>query len=103
MKSPNEIKLEKAAILHYTYKKFSNLTSRRDRCGGKPTKEDVKQCFILEFDRLAFIIASTTTEEEMRNWYQELVAWTDRDTNLKLLRKDVLTHIYMCPWLSSVA
>ncbi|ONM28206.1 Glycosyltransferase-like KOBITO 1 [Zea mays] len=94
MKSPNEIKLEEAAILHYTYTKFSDLTSRRDRCGCKPTKEDVKRCFILEFDRLAFIIASTATEEEMRNWYKEHVVWTDRDTNLKLLRKSVLTRIY---------
>ncbi|CAD6337295.1 unnamed protein product [Miscanthus lutarioriparius] len=53
MKSPNEIKLEEA--LHYTYTKFSDLTSRTDRCGCKPTKEDVKRCFILEFDRLAII------------------------------------------------
>ncbi|KAF6160161.1 hypothetical protein GIB67_016597 [Kingdonia uniflora] len=51
MKSPNEIKLEEAAVLHYTYPKFSDLTSRRDRCGCKPTKEDVKRCFMLEFDR----------------------------------------------------
>lgn len=47
----SEIKLEEAAILHYTYPKFSDLTSRRDRCGCKPTKEDVKRCFMLEFDR----------------------------------------------------
>ncbi|CAO2161712.1 unnamed protein product [Urochloa humidicola] len=94
MKTPNEIKLEEAAILHYTYTKFSDLTSRRDRCGCKPTKEDVKRCFILEFDRLAFIIASTATEEEMRNWYREHVVWTDKDINLKLLRKGVLTRIY---------
>ncbi|KAF5202174.1 Glycosyltransferase-like [Thalictrum thalictroides] len=51
MKTPNEIKLEEAAVLHYTYPKFSDLTSRRDRCGCKPTKEDVKRCFMLEFDR----------------------------------------------------
>ncbi|XP_062230558.1 glycosyltransferase-like KOBITO 1 [Phragmites australis] len=94
MKTPNEIKLEEAAILHYTYTKFSDLTSRRDRCGCKPTKEDVKRCFILEFDRLAFIIASTATEEEMRNWFRERVMWNDKDTNLKLLRKGVLTRIY---------
>ncbi|ONM00498.1 Glycosyltransferase-like KOBITO 1 [Zea mays] len=50
-KSPNEIKLEEAAVLHYTYTKFSDLTSRRDRCGCKPTKEDVKRCFMLDFDR----------------------------------------------------
>ncbi|GJN38228.1 hypothetical protein PR202_gb27251 [Eleusine coracana subsp. coracana] len=94
MKTPNEIKLEEAAILHYTYTKFSDLTSRRDRCGCKPTKEDVKRCFILEFDRLAFIIASTATEEEMRNWFREHVVWTDKDTNLKLLRKGVLTRYH---------
>ncbi|KVH94763.1 hypothetical protein Ccrd_003165 [Cynara cardunculus var. scolymus] len=68
MKNPNEIKLEEAAVLHYTYTKFSDLTSRRDRCGCKPTKDDVKRCFMLEFDRAAFIIASTATEEEMLSW-----------------------------------
>eukprot|EP00250_Pteridium_aquilinum_P010219 c19222_g1_i1 orf=711-1865(-) len=51
MKSPKEIKLEEAAVLHYTYTRFSDLKSRRDRCGCKPTKEDVKRCFMLEFDR----------------------------------------------------
>ncbi|CAN4109159.1 unnamed protein product [Withania somnifera] len=68
MKNPKEIKLEEAAVLHYTYPKFSDLTSRRDRCGCKPTKEDVKRCFMLEFDRAAFIIASTLSEEEMLRW-----------------------------------
>ncbi|KAK4483538.1 hypothetical protein RD792_010736 [Penstemon davidsonii] len=94
MKTPNEIKLEEAAVLHYTYAKFSDLTSRRDRCGCKPTKEDVKRCFMLEFDRAAFIIASTATQEEMLNWYHEHVVWTDRTVNLKLLRKGILTRIY---------
>lgn len=47
----SEIKLEEAAVLHYTYAKFNDLTSRRDRCGCKPTKDDVKRCFMLEFDR----------------------------------------------------
>ncbi|MED6146950.1 Glycosyltransferase-like KOBITO 1 [Stylosanthes scabra] len=94
MKTPNEIKLEEAAILHYTYPKFSDLTSRRDRCGCKPTKEDVKRCFMLDFDRSAFIIASTATEEEMLQWYRERVVWTDKTLNLKLLRKGILTRIY---------
>ncbi|KAL9233803.1 hypothetical protein vseg_008752 [Gypsophila vaccaria] len=94
MKTPNEIKFEEAAVLHYTYSKFSDLTSRRDRCGCKPTKEDVKRCFMLEFDRAAFIIASTATEEEMQKWYQEHVVWGDRPLNLKLLRKGILTRIY---------
>ncbi|KAJ6835794.1 glycosyltransferase-like [Iris pallida] len=94
MKSPNEIKLEEAAVLHYTYTKFSDLTSRRDRCGCKPTKEDVKRCFMLDFDREAFIIASTATEEEMLRWFHERVVWTDKPVNLKLLRKGILTRIY---------
>ncbi|PUZ39867.1 hypothetical protein GQ55_9G377800 [Panicum hallii var. hallii] len=93
-KSPNEIKLEEAAVLHYTYTKFSDLTSRRDRCGCKPTKEDVKRCFMLDFDRAAFIIASTASEEEMLRWYNERVVWNDKQMNLKLLRKGVLTRIY---------
>ncbi|KAI4323487.1 hypothetical protein L6164_023086 [Bauhinia variegata] len=94
MKTPNEIKLEEAAVLHYTYAKFSDLTSRRDRCGCKPTKEDVKRCFMLEFDRSAFIIASTGTEEEMLKWYNEHVVWGDKDIRMKLLRKGILTRIY---------
>ncbi|XP_016444827.1 glycosyltransferase-like KOBITO 1 [Nicotiana tabacum] len=94
MKTPKEIKLEEAAVLHYTYSKFSDLTSRRDRCGCKPTKDDVKRCFMLEFDRSAFIIASTATEDEMLNWYREHVVWTDKAVNLKLLRKGILTRIY---------
>ncbi|KAA3464209.1 glycosyltransferase-like KOBITO 1 [Gossypium australe] len=94
MKTPNEIKLDNAAVLHYTYAKFSDLTTRRDRCGCKPTQEDVKRCFILEFDRAAFIIASTATEEELLHWYREHVVWGDKDLRLKLLRKGILTRIY---------
>ncbi|KAI3968253.1 hypothetical protein MKX01_018556 [Papaver californicum] len=94
MKTPNEFKLDEAAILHYTYPKFSDLTSRRDRCGCKPTKEDVKRCFMLEFDRAAFIIASTATEEEMRRWYHEHIVWSDKALNMKLMRKGILTRIY---------
>lgn len=55
----SEIKLEEAAVLHYTYAKFSDLTSRRDRCGCKPTKEDVKRCFMLEFDRSVSSVPSS--------------------------------------------
>ena len=47
----SEIKLDEAAVLHYTYPRFSDLTLRHDRCGCRPTKEDVRRCFMLEFDR----------------------------------------------------
>ncbi|BBG96473.1 elongation defective 1 protein / ELD1 protein, partial [Prunus dulcis] len=69
------VKFEEAAVLHYTYARFSDLTSRRDRCGCKPTKEDVKRCFMLEFDRSAFIVASTATKDEMLKWYHEHIVW----------------------------
>jgi hypothetical protein len=49
---------------------------------------------MLEFDRSAFIIASTATEEEMRHWYRDRIVWTDKDLNLKLMRKGLLTRIY---------
>ncbi|KAM7530033.1 hypothetical protein LguiB_033443 [Lonicera macranthoides] len=93
-RTPNEIKFNETAVLHYTYPKFSDLTSRRDRCGCKPTTEDVQRCFMLEFDRDAFIIASTATEEEMRDWYREHVVWTDNDLKTRLLKKGILTRIY---------
>ncbi|KAL4587466.1 hypothetical protein LXL04_000337 [Taraxacum kok-saghyz] len=89
-----EVKFDEAAVLHYTYTKFSDLTSRRDRCGCKPTKEEVKRCFMLEFDRAAFIIASTATEEEMLNWYREHVVWTDKELQKKLMKKGILIRIY---------
>ncbi|XP_071909321.1 glycosyltransferase-like At2g41451 isoform X1 [Coffea arabica] len=94
MKEPKEIKFEEAAVLHYTYSKFSDLTSRRDRCGCKPTQEDVKRCFMLDFDRNAFIIASTASEAEMHQWYHERVIWTDTALKQKLLKLGILTRIY---------
>ncbi|KAI3788257.1 hypothetical protein L2E82_01017 [Cichorium intybus] len=93
-KPPIEVKFDEAAVLHYTYTKFSDLTSRRDRCGCRPTKEDVKRCFMLDFDRAAFVIASTATEEEMLNWYREHVVWTDRGLKKKLMKKGILIRIY---------
>ncbi|XP_073525382.1 uncharacterized protein [Phyllobates terribilis] len=94
MNTPTEIKLDEAAVLHYTYSKFSDLTSRRDRCGCKPTKEDVKRCFMLEFDRDAFIIASTATRGEMLSWYREHVVWGEMNLKLKLLKKGILSRVY---------
>ncbi|GJT66772.1 hypothetical protein Tco_1018252 [Tanacetum coccineum] len=61
-KIPNAVMFHEAAVLHYIYAKFSDLTSRLDRCGCKPTKEHVKKCFFLEFDSDAFIIVSSSTE-----------------------------------------
>ena len=51
MHAVRETKLTEAAVLHYTYAKFSDVLSRRSRCSCKPNKEDVKRCFMLDFDR----------------------------------------------------
>ncbi|KAK1428870.1 hypothetical protein QVD17_17710 [Tagetes erecta] len=91
---PNETQFTEAAILHYTYAKFSYLTSRRERCGCKPTINHLKKCFFLDFDRDAFIIASSATEEEMLNWYHEHVVWMNKDLNQKLIKEGILTRIY---------
>jgi hypothetical protein len=61
----SEIKFEEAAVLHFTYTKFSDLTSRRDRCHCKPTKEDVKRCFMLEFDRAVSVLQPTSFLREI--------------------------------------
>ncbi|XP_073156853.1 glycosyltransferase-like At2g41451 [Henckelia pumila] len=93
-KIPKEISFNEAAVLHYTYAKFSDLTSRRDRCRCKLTREDIERCFMLEFDRAAFVIASIATEEEMLRWYHDHVVWDDRELNSKLLKEGVLTRIH---------
>ncbi|KAH9648935.1 glycosyltransferase-like KOBITO 1 [Citrus sinensis] len=66
----------------------------RDRCSCKPAKEDVKRCFMLEFDRAAFIFASTATEDEMLSWNREHVVWADKTLKRKLMMKGILTRIY---------
>ncbi|KAK9671126.1 hypothetical protein RND81_12G008400 [Saponaria officinalis] len=93
-RKPKEATLKEAAILHYTYSRFSDLISRRDRCDCKPTKEDTEKCFFLNFDRSAFIIASNSTETEMRHWYNEHVVWNDEVLKDKLLKTGILTRIY---------
>ncbi|KAE8734386.1 Apurinic endonuclease-redox protein, putative isoform 1 [Hibiscus syriacus] len=59
MKRLIETKFNEVAVLCYTYTKFSELTSRRDRCGCKPTKEDVIRCFMLELIDLSVILFHT--------------------------------------------
>ncbi|XP_057533060.1 glycosyltransferase-like KOBITO 1 [Amaranthus tricolor] len=89
-----ELEISEAVVLHYTYTRFSDLTSRRDRCNCKPTQEDVKRCFYLKFDSSAFIIASTTPRPEMLRWYQEHVVWGDEELKRRLLKYGILTRVY---------
>jgi hypothetical protein len=54
---------EQAAVLHYTYNRFEDLKSRRDRCDCAPTEEDAKRCFILPFDRMVCPICRLNLEQ----------------------------------------
>jgi len=60
--------LKESAVLHYSYTRFSDLTSRRKRCHCRATKKSLKTCFFLEFDRQAYVVASTQTEDQMLHW-----------------------------------
>ncbi|KAJ9181055.1 hypothetical protein P3X46_009227 [Hevea brasiliensis] len=89
----NYMKTPKCCSSALCIPKISDLTSRGNRRGCKPTKDDVKRCFMLEFDRAAFIIASTAPEEEMLRTGNVFV-WTEKSLNIELMRKGILTRIY---------
>lgn len=55
-----EEQCEQSAVLHYTYNRFEDLKSRRDRCDCAPTEEDAKRCFILPFDRAVCVLVHIT-------------------------------------------
>ena len=92
--SPEERSSEQAAVLHYTYNKFSDLKSRRDRCDCAPTKEDAEKCFILDFDRLAFLEASLKNEEELMEFFKERLVWDERDVVIPLVHKGLFGRMY---------
>eukprot|EP00243_Klebsormidium_subtile_P005606 TRINITY_DN2263_c0_g3_i1.p1 TRINITY_DN2263_c0_g3~~TRINITY_DN2263_c0_g3_i1.p1 ORF type:complete len:360 (+),score=105.57 TRINITY_DN2263_c0_g3_i1:86-1081(+) len=92
-KVPVEITHQTAPVLHYTYAKFSDLKTRKNRCGCKPTEEDVKKCFMLDFDRLAFIIASTASEEDILQFYRDHVVWSREEID-SLVSKGLFGRLY---------
>ncbi len=62
---------DQAAVLHFTYNRFEDLKSRRDRCDCAPTEEDAKRCFILPFDRMARpapLLAAAAAGFEVQLW-----------------------------------
>ena len=78
LKPPREAKALEAAVLHYTYARFEDVRSRRGRCQCGFSEEEVKKCFILEFDRWVFRKASEETDDDkLRAWYRQHVVWTD--------------------------
>lgn len=94
VKTPKEETSDQAAVLHYTYNRFSDLKSRRDRCDCAPTEEDAKRCFILPFDRMAFLAASMKTDEELLEWFKERLVWTDPAVITNLLKAGLFIRAY---------
>ncbi|KAL4433671.1 hypothetical protein ABPG75_000112 [Micractinium tetrahymenae] len=94
VKTPKEWSSDQAAVLHYTYNRFSDLKSRRDRCDCAPTEEDAKRCFILPFDRMAFLEASLKKDNELMDWFKQRLVWEDPAVVNDLLKKGLFTRIY---------
>jgi hypothetical protein len=93
-KKPVEWSSDQAAVLHYTYNKFSDLKSRRDRCDCAPTEEDAQRCFILPFDRMAFLEASLKSDEELLKWYRKRLVWDNPDVVNNLLKNGLFVRLY---------
>lgn len=91
---PVEITHDSAAVLHYTYNKFSDLKSRRDRCDCAPTEADAQRCFILPFDRMAFLAASLKTDDELMEWFRERLVWSDAPAVKQLVKSGLFYRIY---------
>ena len=93
-KEPMEWSSEQAAVLHYTYNRFADLKSRRDRCDCKPTEEDAERCFILPFDRLAFLEASLKNDDQLLEWFKERLVWEDQGVVVDLIKKGLFSRLY---------
>lgn len=84
---------QEAAILHYTYTRFSDLKGRRDRCDCAPTEKDVERCFILPFDREAFMASSLKDEVELRKWFRERLVWDDPEVVTNMIKAGLFARI----------
>lgn len=93
-RTPKEWSSKTSAILHYTYNRFEDLKSRRDRCDCAPTKEDVEKCFILDFDRIAFIEASLRSDAELMKFFKDRLVWDNTETVTNLVNIGLFGRLY---------
>ena len=92
--SPKEWTSDQAAVLHYTYNRFADLKSRRDRCDCKPTEEDAERCFILPFDRIAFLEASLKTDDKLMDFFKQRLVWDNSEDVIDLINRGVFSRLY---------
>lgn len=93
-KKPVEWSSEQSAVLHYTYNRFSDLKSRRDRCDCKPTPQDAEQCFILPFDRLAFLESSLKDDASLMQFFKSRLVWDDPNEVSTLVHEGLFVRLY---------
>ncbi|KAK3248691.1 hypothetical protein CYMTET_41853 [Cymbomonas tetramitiformis] len=93
--APREMKMSEAAVLHYTYNRFSDVVDRKHRCDCKPTDNELKKCFILEFDREAAKAATNIVDDaELHKWYEDRAVWLDKAMVTRFLANGLFTRIY---------
>jgi hypothetical protein len=93
-KQPREVTHDTAAVLHFTFNRFADLKARRDRCDCAPTEADAKRCFILPFDRMAFLAASLKSDEELMDWFRQRLVWNDPAVVKDLVKNGLFYRIY---------
>lgn len=81
-------------VLHYTYNRLSDLKNRRDRCDCAPTEEDAKRCFILPFDRLAFLRASLLDDDGLARFFADHLLWNDTKLVNDLINKGLFMRMH---------
>jgi hypothetical protein len=94
LKTPVEVKAKEAAVLHYTYTTFDDILSRRNRCDCPKDEESLKECFILEFDRVLYTKWDELDETEMRAFYNERVVYRDETLKARILANGLFARMY---------
>jgi hypothetical protein len=94
LKKPVEMKAAEASVLHYTYTTFDDILARKSRCDCPKDEESLKQCFILEFDRVLYMKWDELNDTEMRAFYNERVVYRDENVKSKILSNGLFSRMY---------
>jgi hypothetical protein len=81
-------------VLHYTYTTFDDILSRKNRCDCPKDEESLKECFILEFDRVLYTKWDELDETEMRAFYNERVVYRDETLKARILANGLFARMY---------
>ena len=82
-------KHSEAAVLHFTYTRFADMTSKAGMCNCPLDEQSLKTCFVLEFDRQVYVQLHSPEKNDtvLREWYRQRVVWDHtkpiKATNIK--------------------